>query len=323
MSDWHPIRVAARRTGLTPHVIRAWEKRYGALSPHRTDTNRRLYSQEDLERLSLLRRGTMAGRSIGQIAKLPTEELRRLVEEDEAAQQALAPKAPATPARRADESDAAPALEACMDAIEQLDPILLERALETASVSMSRPALIANVIVPLMQIIGDRWRDGTLRITHEHLATSVVRAFVENLSGAFQVPASGPGIIIATPSGHVHEIGAVLAASTAASEGWLVTYLGPSLPADEIASAARQKNARAVALSLIYPHDDPNLRPELERLARLLPPGTTLIVGGQATSRYQQFVADIGAVYVTDFEALKLELEALRIATAEADPQER
>ena len=88
MTEWHPIRVVARRTGLTPHVIRAWEKRYGAVTPHRTETNRRLYSQEDVERLTLLRRSTLLGRSIGQIAKMSTEELRRLVGEDETAQRA-------------------------------------------------------------------------------------------------------------------------------------------------------------------------------------------------------------------------------------------
>ena len=314
MSDWHPIRVAARRTGLTPHVIRAWEKRYGAIRPHRTETNRRLYSQEDLERLSLLRRGTLAGRGIGQIAQLPTDELRRLVEEDEAAQQALSVPPSSRPAPRAGDAEAQPALDACLDAIERLDPVLLERALETASVSMSRPALVSDVIVPLMQAIGDRWREGTLRVAHEHMATSVVRAFVENLGGAFQVPSSGPGIIVATPSGHVHEIGAVLAASTAASEGWIVTYLGPSLPADEIAGAARQKNARAVALSLIYPQDDPNLRAELERLARLLPPETALLVGGPAAEGYRQLLEGTGAIYVPDFDALRTELESLRVS---------
>ena len=85
MTDWHPIRVVAKRTGLSPHVIRAWEKRYEAVRPTRTPTGRRVYSNEDLERLMLLRQATLLGRSIGQIAKVPTEELRAIVEEDEAA----------------------------------------------------------------------------------------------------------------------------------------------------------------------------------------------------------------------------------------------
>lgn len=119
MTEWHPIRVAARRTGLSPHVIRAWEKRYGAVTPHRTETNRRVYSQEDVQRLSLLRRSTLLGRSIGQIAKLSTEELRRLVAEDEAAQRAAISgqsleTAPTT-------GHSARVLNACLEAAKELD----------------------------------------------------------------------------------------------------------------------------------------------------------------------------------------------------------
>ena len=67
----HSIKIVARRTGLTAHVIRIWEKRYGAVEPERTDTNRRLYSEEQIERLGLLRDLTQAGHSISHVAKLP------------------------------------------------------------------------------------------------------------------------------------------------------------------------------------------------------------------------------------------------------------
>jgi AAA family ATP:ADP antiporter len=76
--------VVARRTGLSAHVIRIWEKRYGAVEPERTGTNRRLYSDEQIERLSLLRDLTQAGHRIGHVAKLPTEKLRQLAKESDA-----------------------------------------------------------------------------------------------------------------------------------------------------------------------------------------------------------------------------------------------
>ena len=66
----HPIQIVARRTGLTPDVIRVWERRYEAVLPRRTSTNRRLYSDRDVERLQLLRRATLAGRRIGDVARL-------------------------------------------------------------------------------------------------------------------------------------------------------------------------------------------------------------------------------------------------------------
>ena len=65
----HSIKVAARRCGLSTHVIRVWEKRYDAVSPDRTDTNRRLYSEQEIERLKLLRAATLSGHSIGNVAR--------------------------------------------------------------------------------------------------------------------------------------------------------------------------------------------------------------------------------------------------------------
>src|SRR6059058_1635279 len=77
----HAIKSVVRRTGLSAHVIRIWEKRYQAVQPERTGTNRRLYSDEQIERLNLLRAITRAGHSIGPIAKLPIEKLRKLAAE--------------------------------------------------------------------------------------------------------------------------------------------------------------------------------------------------------------------------------------------------
>src|SRR5512140_1043166 len=83
----HAIKGVSRRTGLSAHVIRIWEKRYGAVTPARTGTNRRLYSEEQIERLSLLRDVTRAGHSIGLVAKLQTQALRKLAAEASADQE--------------------------------------------------------------------------------------------------------------------------------------------------------------------------------------------------------------------------------------------
>ena len=75
---------------------------------------------------------------------------------------------------------------------------------------------------------------------------------------------NAPVLVVATPSGQLHELGALLVGAAAANLGWHVTYLGASLPAAEIAGAALQNRARAVALSLVYPEDDPTLEDELD-----------------------------------------------------------
>jgi DNA-binding transcriptional MerR regulator/methylmalonyl-CoA mutase cobalamin-binding subunit len=314
MTEWYPIRVISRRTGLSTHAIRAWEKRYGAVDPKRTGTNRRLYSSEDLERLALLRRATLAGRSIGQIAKLPTRQLKALVEEDEAAARAVS--RPAGPERFPRSADGTRFLDACFQAAERLDPAALQSALDQASMSLSRPALMEQVIVPLMHRIGDAWRGGTLRVAHEHLASALVRSFVGALDGSFQVPATAPEVVVTTPAGQLHELGALLAAATAVSEGWRATYLGPSLPAEEIAAAARQKKARAVALSIVYPVDDPHMRSELSKLHQLLGPSIPVLIGGRGASSYRAAIEVSGARYLPDIQSLRRELESIRLGDA-------
>jgi DNA-binding transcriptional MerR regulator/methylmalonyl-CoA mutase cobalamin-binding subunit len=309
MAEWHPIRVVARRTGLSTHVIRAWEKRYGAVEPKRTQTDRRVYSLDDIERLTLLRRATLLGRSIGQIAKLSTPELRRLIEEDESAASAI--PAP-TPPREANARDGAHLLASSLEAVGRLDASALERTLAEASVSLSRPALMEQLIVPLMHRLGDAWREGTLRPAHEHLASAVVRSFFGSLNGVFPVSPTAPKIIVTTPSGQLHEIGALLAAATAASEGWRVTYLGPSLPADEIAAAARQAGARVVALSVVATEDS-HIRAEIHRLAQLLAPGTAILVGGRGASGMRSALEAAGAHYLPDYANLRAKLEAIQL----------
>ena len=74
------IKYVSQRTGLTPHVIRAWEKRYNAVVPERSPKNRRLYSEEDIQRLLLLKTITDAGHNISQVAKLETEDLTNLAQ---------------------------------------------------------------------------------------------------------------------------------------------------------------------------------------------------------------------------------------------------
>ena len=306
MPDLHPIKVVARRTGLSPHVIRAWEKRYKAVTPKRTATNRRVYTSEDIERLILLRRASLAGRSIGQTATLPTEELRKLVDDDELAQ-SQAPDPSQSIRSRGDNETMTQALRA----IENLDADGLRMALERATMTLSKPALVEQIVSPLLERIGEEWREGTLRIASEHLASGTLRTFLGNLNGAFPVMADSPRLLVTTPAGQLHELGALIAATAAAAEGWHITYLGPSLPAEEIAGAAKNDKSRAIALSIVLP-DDAHLKNELSRLAQLLPDNIALLVGGRAAIHYADTLKEIGALRLHDLQDFRTELDSLR-----------
>jgi MerR family transcriptional regulator, light-induced transcriptional regulator len=312
----HPIGVVARRTGLKPDLIRAWERRYGAVEPGRSDTRRRFYSDADIERLLLLRRVVNTGRGIGQVAGLSNEALQALIDEE---------PAPSPPPRRGlvapqpelDETTES-ILQLCLAAAQRLDVRELELQIERASVALSRTNLLEKLLVPLMQRIGDLWHQGTLRPIHEHMASSVVRSFLGGMRGAYHTDPMAPHLVVTTPARQHHELGALIAAATAAGEGWQVTYLGPDLPPEEIAAAAVQKGARAVALSITYPPDDLLLVDELRRLRRLLGTRVVLIVGGRAAAGYGPVLDDIGALQVGDLSGLRQELAALRTLSESA-----
>ena len=193
----YPIKVVVHRTGLTPHAIRVWERRYGAVTPLRTPTNRRLYSEADIERLSLLYKLTRIGHGISRIAPLATDELRALAVADEVSR-AAEPSVPVSLPRHAPASDH---IEACLAAIQELEAERLESALMQAAVELGLPELLEQVIVPLMQRVGELWHAGVLRMAHEHLATAVVRHFLWNTPGAFERAPSGPQVIVTTPTG--------------------------------------------------------------------------------------------------------------------------
>jgi len=307
----HPIGVVARRTGLKPDLIRAWERRYGAVEPGRTDTRRRSYSDADIERLLLLRRVVGTGHGISQVAGLSNEELEGMIAAEPAPPAARQP-APVSADGTDLEELAEGFLGRCLTAAQRLDVREMEIQLDRASVAFSRTHLLEQLLVPLMHRIGDLWHQGALRPIHEHMASSVVRSFLGGMHGAYRAELSAPHVVVTTPARQHHELGALLAAATAAGEGWQVTYLGPELPPEEIAAAALQKGARAVALSITYPPDDPLLMDELRRLRRLLDSRTALLVGGRSASAYAQVLQEIGAHRVDDLACLRRELENLR-----------
>lgn len=305
MSEFqHTIQAVARRTGLSPHVIRVWEKRYAAVTPGRTKSNRRLYSDEQVARLSLLRRITQAGQGIGTVARLPLDRLRSLAEVGGLVGGGVADPASA--------DRAGPLLDRCLAAVRALDAEPLERALTEAEVELGSQGMLQRVAAPLARAIGDLWREGAITAAHEHFASAVLRTWLAQSARSHRADASAPGLIVATPAGQFHELGALLVGALAANLGWQVTYLGASLPAPEIAGAARQNRVRAVALSIVYPCDDPRLEGELERLRRLLPDGVGLLAGGQAVSAYGEVLDRIGALQPAGLAGLGEALDALR-----------
>ena len=153
---------------------------------------------------------------------------------------------------------------------------------------------------------------GELTVAHEHFASDAIRAFLWNTSRPFAPSDTAPGLIVATPAGQLHELGAIIVAAAARNQGWRVTYLGTSLPAAEIAGAVKLNSARAALLSIVYPDDDPDLAAELVSLRKYLPETVSILVGGRAATGYTAAIHEIGAKQIHSLTELYPALESLR-----------
>jgi DNA-binding transcriptional MerR regulator/methylmalonyl-CoA mutase cobalamin-binding subunit len=269
----YTIKAVAERTGLSAHTIRAWERRYGALEPNRTGTNRRSYTEEDVRRLQQLKQGVQAGHSIGMIAALPAAQLSEITAKPKDAD----------------------LLEPCLSAVKELDALGLEIALNRAFTSVGLDRYLDEVVLPLIAVIDRGWVAGEIGISQEHMVSSLIRTNLQRLRLSLAVSPVAPRLLVTTPARQVHELGALLIGIRATQLGWQVIYLGPDLPAADIARAAKQVGARAVALSVVYPEADPLLSLELRSLRAHLPEKVSILVGGRAARTYSEVLEEIGA----------------------------
>ena len=308
----YSIKIAAQRSGLTAHVIRIWEKRYEAVTPQRTASGRRLYSPSQVERLRFLSRLTQTGHSIGHIAHLSDEQLQGMAAE--APVEKAKPISP--PERPVYERTAQAIVERCMGAVTSLDPQALDIELRRAALQFDHAGLITHIIEPFMSMIGQQWREGNLRIASEHLASVVVRSFIDSIRTTLQVPDDAPNLLVTTPLGQMHELGALFVSALAATEGWQTTYLGCNISAADIAVAAQRQGARAVALSIVYSIDKHTLRDELNQLRQHLGRSAVIIAGGAGASQCRDILEHVDAIYVDQLNELRPTLSALRLNAA-------
>ncbi|MDQ6809650.1 MAG: MerR family transcriptional regulator [Verrucomicrobiota bacterium] len=295
------INFVARQTGLSVHTIRAWEKRHGAVTPVRGEHARRLYSEKDVERLKLLKAATKAGHSIGQIASLPVAALRTVLR-----------GVPANSETKRDATQIVPPLiSSALETIRAFDGPSLDDLLDRSAAELGSPAVLQKFIVPLTSRVGEMWRAGEFAIAHEHFITNHVTNFLANFARPYSENMNAPHLAIATPTGQLHELGAIIVCAAARSHGWRTTYLGASLPMEEFAGAMQNLQPRAVGLSIVFPPDDLVLKRDLVKLRKLLPRDCALIVGGRSAASYTAVLRQIKAIVVDTLEDLYPVLDKL------------
>lgn len=274
--DAFPLRTVAARTGLTPDIIRAWEKRYGVVAPIRGARGARLYSSADIAHLRLLAHVVSAGRAIGDVAALSQAALEQL-----AGQRPLDGRPPESAETTSPRAELVTRL---MERLASFDEAGVTHLLGDAVVALGIPAFVHEIVVPLVYRIGARWAEGKQSIGEEHLFTGTLRNLLGGLVHGRTT--KGRPMVLATPAGERHEIGLLSVALLARNAGISVVYLGVDLPAAEIALAAERARAVVVGLSIVGTENRARAKREVDALRIALPRECELWLGG----------ADAGAV---------------------------
>lgn len=285
------------RTGLTDHTIRVWERRYKAVVPIRSESNRRHFTEDDIAKLQFLKMLTDNGHSIRNIAQFGLAKLSELLVLDEQKNSVISEK-PSL------QLPIAKMIANCMLQIKNFDPHGLEKSILAFENRMNLDNYLLYVISVLLRKIGEEWKSGNIKISHEHLASAVIRKILAAKLSAINPEKADKSIVFTTPTGQLHEMGVLISAILAASSGIRAIFLGPNLPASEIAFMCNHDTQIVmVVLGIIYPANDPLILNELDQLKISLKGRVKIAVGGSSLFFYEKKLKEISALQLTDFRS--------------------
>jgi methylmalonyl-CoA mutase cobalamin-binding subunit len=209
-------------------------------------------------------------------------------------------------------------VERALDLARAVNAPQLESFLRRAAAAFGVPVFLDGLAAPLLRRMGEEWEAGRLTPAQERVATAIIHRVLEGAIHFLTAPYDAPILLLATPAGEHHVMGSVLAAAAAAAEGWRVTYLGPDLPAGEIAAAALAVEARVVGVSVVYPRDRDHVLGELRTLRSRLPASVPLIAGGAGAASLAPELRGAGIQVVQDLSELRAALRAGPVRADEA-----
>ena len=236
----------SKRTGVSPELLRAWERRYGLLSPTRSAGGLRLYSLADVDRVRLMQRHLAQGLSAAEAAGLAV-----ITGADEP--DASAPLSPA--AMRMELAEALDRFD------EERAQVLFDRMLSVLSVE----SLLGEVALPYLGELGDRWSRGDASVAQEHFASSLVRGRLLGLARGWGL-GTGPTALLACLPGELHDLGLIAFGLALRSRGWRVVYLGPDTPIETVEDAVDRLRPDVVVFHAV---SSDRVLPVLERLHQL------------------------------------------------------
>lgn len=246
----------ARRVGVTPELLRAWESRYGLTQPVRSPGGFRLYRAADAARVERMRRGIDEGLSAAEAARAALD--------DERPSDGLL-------------EDAAARL---LEAIRRYDEATVNSVLDESLAAFGLEHVLSQVVLPTLKEVGDGWERGEIDISREHFASNLIRGRLLALA-RFWGRGAGPLAILACAPGETHDITLLAFGLVLRSHSWRILFLGADTPIASLAEATETTRPAVVVVTSFDPGPLEAEGAELGRLARLAPlalagPGATV-----------------------------------------------
>jgi DNA-binding transcriptional MerR regulator/methylmalonyl-CoA mutase cobalamin-binding subunit len=288
LSVTYPVRTVVGLTGLSPDLLRAWERRHGVVIPERTDGGTRRYRASDVERLRFVKAAVDSGHRIGVVANLSNTEL-----------QILSGQGP----------DGSPAqLDGMLDAVESFDSSELQRLLSVQLSTLGAPRFARDVAQLMLAEIGERWARGEIGIANEHMACVVIRNLLGPTLQSTAISDAGPKIVFATPPEERHELGLMMAMLTTLSAGANCLYLGADLTVEEVVIAAQEFGADVVVMHMVMTREI-DARRLVTFLRSELEDHVQIWTGGSASAELDDYA---GVEYIASLETLEQRMDMVR-----------
>ncbi len=258
----------SRRVGVSDHVLRAWESRYGLLQPVRSAGGFRLYSEADARRIRQMQAHLARGLSAAEAARsVLGEDSEPGADQD----QASSASRPGTTA-----SELCEALRTALDAFDEpAAQAVLDRLVSDLSLS----TVLRDVVLPFLAGLGRRWEQGTVTVAQEHFASNVIRGRLAGLARGWG-DGHGPRAVLACPPGEHHDLALMAFGIVLNRTGWRIDYLGINTPIEELAGTVDARMPDLVVLAATLPETLGPLTAQLIALAQRAPlalagPGVT------------------------------------------------
>jgi MerR family transcriptional regulator, light-induced transcriptional regulator len=272
----------SRRLGVSDHVLRAWESRYGLLQPVRSAGGFRLYSAADEWRVRRMQAQLAYGLSAAEAARTVLRE-----DGEGASADLLRPAGPDLAAFAVKELSAA-----LRQALDALDEPSAQAVLDRLMSDLSLTTVLRDAVLPYLAELGERWQRGTASIAQEHFASNIIRGRLAGLARGWG-RGHGPRAILACPPGEQHDMALMIFGIALNRNGWRIDYFGTSTPVEELDRAVDAKHPDLVVVAATIPETLAPLRPKLAALARRAP---LALAGAGATA---QIASAVGARLMT------------------------